>query len=463
MLVRKRKKIIKKRVLIALFISILIITVSIGVVNALLTPKSPEYVVDEKIAFNDNKFKSHVILPITTKNEVNIYIEYYIGNVVKDFKSSLGSNNEDAAEINISYQLLHEDSNFLTLGFDIYSIIPYSAHGDSVFKTLTFNMLTGSIVKLENLFIDTQHYNNFRELITLEIKNRIVKKEDPYISEDEIVSIIDSLDDYKIDESGIELIFQKYEIAPGSDGVQKIHINKDLVKGFLIDFDDSESVGENVINVIERETTTKIREEMKNNKYVALTFDDGPHPIYTQQILDTLKKHDVKATFFLLGQQIEKYPEIVVRIYNEGHSIANHTWDHYDLTKLDLDGQLSQINRTFDFLKKIGVNPTNLVRPPYGAFDGVSALDKEDAYVLWNVDSNDWKEKDPNRVIETVVNDVEDRSIVLMHDIHKVTVESLDSIIVSLKNAGYTLIDMESYMEVSGTPSQSIYKLPKID
>ena len=179
---------------------------------------------------------------------------------------------------------------------------------------------------------------------------------------------------------------------------------------------------------------------------VVLTFDDGPHPNLTPQLLDLLKKENIKALFFVLGANVAsgKNKDIVKRAFDEGHIIGNHAYSHKNLKKLSEEEIKSEILRTEELIKDF-LSAPKLFRPPYGATNSkVNKIIYDLGYmpVFWNVDTLDWK----NRSIQWVrdaMNQIEARedSLVLMHDIHKTTVENVSNLINEIKNKeGYKII-----------------------
>ena len=170
----------------------------------------------------------------------------------------------------------------------------------------------------------------------------------------------------------------------------------------------------------------KISGEPQPRKLVALTFDDGPHAIYTAQLLDGLKERSVPATFFFIGQRAEQNQVLVRRAYEEGHEVGCHTWSHPDLTKLSDEKIKSQIEQCRDLFDGIlGEQPAYLVRPPYGNADRRVRTAVDQVMLTWSVDPLDWKLKDEEQVCENILSGVRDGSIILCHDIHKTTVPAV--------------------------------------
>ncbi|HUN53964.1 MAG TPA: polysaccharide deacetylase family protein [Smithella sp.] len=189
-------------------------------------------------------------------------------------------------------------------------------------------------------------------------------------------------------------------------------------------------------------------------KTLVLTFDDGPHPKYTEQILDILKQNGIKAVFFEIGQNVGKFKEdnkiqqtklatISRKVIDAGCTVANHSYTHSFFPKLsesEMSEEIEKTNKVFDLV--IGTN-TILFRPPYGAQDEklFDALEKHNMKsVIWNIDSRDWADPIPSSVAQRVLRTVQEekRGIILFHDIHKSSLEALPTIIESLKKDGYT-------------------------
>ena len=178
----------------------------------------------------------------------------------------------------------------------------------------------------------------------------------------------------------------------------------------------------------------------KNKKVVALTFDDGPNSSTTTQALDTLAKYGVKATFFVLGKNIAGNEDLLKRMKSEGHVVGNHSWDHPVLSKLTLEDAKKQITDTEDALTKVLGSSSKLMRPPYGAITDDIRNSLDLSFIMWNVDSLDWKSKNETAILTEIQHQVRNGSIVLMHDIHGATVNALPKIIEYLKDQGYTFV-----------------------
>jgi peptidoglycan/xylan/chitin deacetylase (PgdA/CDA1 family) len=176
-------------------------------------------------------------------------------------------------------------------------------------------------------------------------------------------------------------------------------------------------------------------------RLVALTFDDGPNQ-HTPALLDILRDHGVRATFFVVGDAIYRNPGIVRRMVAEGHAVAAHTMRHADLTRLSPAGQASEIYGSVDLIESItGPGTVHCLRPPYGAYSSTTmtlARDRGLGVVLWSRDTNDWRGRTTAQITAAAVDGSLDqnRGIVLMHD-RTNTVSALPTVISTLQAQGY--------------------------
>lgn len=185
------------------------------------------------------------------------------------------------------------------------------------------------------------------------------------------------------------------------------------------------------------------KETLQEKKKVALTFDDGPHPVYTPMMLDGLKEKNVKATFFLLGQQVEKYPHIIKRMSEEGHLIGNHSYKHEQLSKLSSIQACSQVNRTNELIYTITGTYPEYLRPPFGDWKDDLDCDVNMIEVLWDLDTLDWSTQNKAKIVKKVVTNIKEGDIILMHDSYETTVSAVMEIIDILQKEGYEFVTVD--------------------
>lgn len=184
----------------------------------------------------------------------------------------------------------------------------------------------------------------------------------------------------------------------------------------------------------------------REKKVIALTFDDGPHPKETNQVLDVLKKYDVKATFFIAGKHANWYSEPLVRANKEGHEIGNHTFNHPDISSLSSEQIETEILKCEEILIKLTGKKPTLFRPPYGSYrkEELAKLAQKHNYkiVLWStIDARDWQNPQASKIAETITSKVKNGDIILLHDYATDnTVEALDILIPNLIKKGYKFV-----------------------
>lgn len=187
----------------------------------------------------------------------------------------------------------------------------------------------------------------------------------------------------------------------------------------------------------------------KTKKEVALTFDDGPDPVWTPKVLDVLRKHKIKATFFLIGKKAEKYPDIVKQIHQQGHVIGTHTYSHLNITYCKKPKAIFEIEKTHNIIKKITGEDPYLFRPPYGAYQKrfYNYL-KQYNYkiILWTISAEDWNGDSTEKIEARILSGIRPGAILLFHDSggnRQPTIDALNIIIEKIKNLGYNFITVE--------------------
>ena len=193
-----------------------------------------------------------------------------------------------------------------------------------------------------------------------------------------------------------------------------------IIVGFVKQNDKSiwnyaESFGEKLMGVFPK-FIYKVR---TNEKLVALTFDDGPHPVFTNELLDLFKEKGIKATFFVTGKNIEKHNNIINRMIAEGHELGNHSYSHNNLIFKKKNKIKEEIQKTDSLLRELGVKGDIHFRPPFGrllfaASAVLASLNKK--VIMWNVPTKDFKENDPNVILKRIYKRIKPGSIIVLHD-----------------------------------------------
>lgn len=195
-----------------------------------------------------------------------------------------------------------------------------------------------------------------------------------------------------------------------------------------------------------------IPEGPDGEKYVALTFDDGPHQFLTPRLMDILKKTDSKVTFFVMGVKAIIHPEILERAVNEGHEVANHVWDHPVLTKINPKELNSQLSRTSEAIRAAIKSDPKTMRPPYGLTNrrnnDIIYSKKGMTVIQWSIDTIDWQFPSPQIIVDRVMKKVKNGDVILCHDIHTNTINTIPLLVDALRKEGYKLVTSSTMVDM---------------
>ncbi|MGM0867564.1 MAG: polysaccharide deacetylase family protein [Bacillota bacterium] len=411
------------------------------------------------IVEEEETYHSVVQYPEFKKKNLNEIVRSYIKEATKRFDEELKGTDP---------KRLDDFPAVFSLTFDIYPIRKgmYSfvfaeesyvsgANGRQNTKIVMVDTNSGSVIQADRIIndIDSNRGEIYNLLLdefqkSVELKQLLFPdalKEWVYNPENQFANMY-------ITNKALVFKFNKYEVTAGAAGMPEISIPIRNVQDLLMnEWKNIEGSGrqEPHPDLIKEDPTDKKenKEPVKEDKKkVAITFDDGPHPQYTQAILDILKAYNARATFFVLGSRVDFYPDITKRIVEEGHEIGNHTWNHKDLTTLSPEAINEELEKTNDAVKKAtGLEP-QIMRPPYGAINNQIESLLEFPSILWSIDTLDWQSHNPNAIISIVEEETKDGSIILMHDIHESTVNSLETVLSFLQEQGYELVTVSELM-----------------
>lgn len=187
--------------------------------------------------------------------------------------------------------------------------------------------------------------------------------------------------------------------------------------------------------------------------YIALTFDDGPHRTLTSRLLDIFAKYESRGTFFVLGKNAARYPEILERMVAEGHALGNHTYEHERLTGQSHEERKAAVDPTQKLIEAAGYRDIRLFRPPYGALDdSVREFVRNRDYTIiwWSYSVSDYKLKDAVKVSDKVMDTSTGGDIILLHDIHESTVDAVEIILSTLIPRGYRFVTLPELITIYG-------------
>ena len=368
---------------------------------------------DEYVAIN---------YPITNINVLDDAISSYVNRIYYNFKNMKSSN---IPELNISYTYKEINENIINVSLQTEIITDKTINK---IKTFTYNKTNDKFLTMEDLVQDLDG-------LDYEVKKELLEK---YQDADMDYLSNVSYDYFTIDDENLTLYFNPAEIKSKHDELIYLDIPLDSLK-LLIDIDKTE---DNDIYL-----SIKKRNVSLDDKVVALTFDDGPSK-YTNKILDVLKKYDACGTFFLIGNKVDFYGDVLKRMLLEGSEIGNHSYDHKLLTRLSKTQFQEEISKTQDAIKKVtGFTPT-LFRPTYGGYTNILKSYTDLKFVLWDVDSRDWQVKTKDKIIKNILPNVKSGSIILMHDNHEYSLNALEDVLKNLKNQGYKFVTVSELLEL---------------
>ncbi|WP_312095411.1 polysaccharide deacetylase family protein, partial [Niallia sp.] len=340
----------------------------------------------------------------------------------------------------------------ISILFETYEYIT-GANGISKSESLTFDLQTHKQLTLKDLFQENSNYL----FILSKIGYCELMKDSDLVGNEALIKQgtapkEENFQNFAVLNDSILFYFPVNQVAAKALSVQELAIKKEILQDKLLPiYQDIEKNKNQLVEATPKKMATELPDVAKidpSKKIIALTFDDGPSNKPTKKILKALKENNGHATFFVLGERVQYFPEVVQQAIKEGHEIGNHSWDHPLLTKIPKKKALKEFQDTDTLLKEITGMETTLIRPPYGAMQkGLKEeLDKE--IVLWTIDPEDWKQPSKKKIVENVMHEAKDESIILMHDIYDKSADASIEIIEKLTNEGYQLVTISQLREV---------------
>jgi len=325
-------------------------------------------------------------------------------------------------------------------------------------KTYTINLDEEEFIHFEDIIKKSLSSNKLFKLLQNNSESNL--NEEKFQEKDDFFSNVD----WTINKNDIIFYFKAGDLSKQNEKVEVplmqfySYLKDDYYEAFITDeLDESiklQQEEERKQKEEERsEKEAQNKEALQSRKMVALTFDDGPDPENTPKILDSLQAYNAKATFFNLANNAEQNPDIVQRITNEGHEIGNHSISHANLNAVKRQKAEQEIINSKQMIEDVTGEEITLFRPPYGNFEDDTQKminDSNQDIIMWSLDTKDWDSKNTNEIYQTVKNNVEPGSIILMHDIHEVTADALPKILSYLDNEGYELVtvsELQPYIE----------------
>lgn len=379
----------------------------------------------------EEKYLINITYPKTRIETLDAQIE----SVLKETKASYLKQVADfsgsqKAELNIDYQSYVKDERYLSIKLDMFESLN---ENKETIQTLVYDQKEEAFMHLDDLFDE----EGIKE-IAAQAKNYFQKTR-PEECGSKAFSLysagtIQNYDTFVLRKDAIVFYFQEGTLFDQSavfelryDDIQK---HTKLASEELQVFVPYEDILNEPVKNID-----------PNQPMIALTFDDGPTKKYTTAILDALKENQASATFFVLGSRASDFPEILQRMILEGNEIGNHTYSHKQLTTLSKENIEEEITHTQESIHDVTNQYPNMIRPPYGSKnEDVMQCAEGKKIVTWSLDTEDWRSRNTETIVNKVLKEVKDGDIILMHDLYASTAEAAIILIPKLKDMGYQLV-----------------------
>lgn len=249
---------------------------------------------------------------------------------------------------------------------------------------------------------------------------------------------------YDIYDNEIIVYFLNYSFKPSYSDIVSIRVNYNEIQDYL-------NFAYSLDDDYKNEDGTMIDD---TKKHIAFTFDDGPGGNVTKGIVDSLVDNKAKATFFMIGNKLNNNKDIVSYVYNNGMEIGCHTYSHLNMKKSDLNTIVNEINISNDTLKSIIGDGFSYLRPPYGLYSNDELNSINYPFIIWNIDTSDWRYKDTDRIANHILDNACDGCIVLMHDLYNTTLEAVKRVLPELYSRGYQVVDVTDLAKLKGIKLQ---------
>jgi len=416
-------------------------------------PKIP--VSGQQIVRTDTPLRNYdVRYPAFHIGPIDESLRSYAWQLTDAFLKEPGDRNNPHAKLTVNYALLHDGQQTASVRFAVTEQ-PAGKSPVTSYKMMTFDLRSQKQLALSDLFKNQTDASRFIGMLLHDYFQHDSRQRFTPGELAELLQLrLGDVRSFTLGETSVTLSLDPHHLAQ-PEHMTTVSIKKSRLSPILKDEyarDDQNAAG--VTAATSAYTITKMpRHEAlidPKRKMLALTFDDGPGA-YTSQLLAALRKHHAHATFFMIGRQVPGYANVVRQAVADGNDVGDHTWDHPDLTRLSVKAMRSQLQRTQKAIEKAtGGYIPSLFRPPYEALDTkvqkyIKSLNLET--VLWNVDTNDWLDRDSNIIYNRIMSQAGDGRVILMHDIYATSVDAAARAIPQLEKRGYQLVTISQLQE----------------
>lgn len=356
------------------------------------------------IQYSSDLYDIYVEYPRFANNEINNIITDSIYSYVKDFKY----NSDEDRLLNINYNLYYFE-DYVNIVFYIENTLNNIKN-----KNLLINLKENKLDYITSVYDVNYLTSEINDLVYYKYSIDIFNK----VKESTVNNFT-----YIINEDEIYVYFNNIDFGLDYIPYVVIQINKNVNYNDDLEYDD-------------------------DKKYIAFTYDDGPSQ-YTEELLKTLELNNSSATFFMLGNRMKEYSDLILNIYSSNSEIGSHSYSHKDLSSLSVNELYNEVNSTNIIFNSITGDNLKYLRPPYNYYNN-DVINLNYEIILWNIDTKDWLVKDSKKIYNDVISSACDGCIVLMHDIYKESIEATKMLLPKLDEMGYEVVSISKLAEIKG-------------
>ena len=404
----------------------------------------------QRVFYEKDENKNYIVeinYPKVKSKQLLAYTDDYIKNKKKEFKEEISMEeplNSSKYEFKADYKVT-DNNNILGLHLNI-SEYTGGAHHIRYDKSYYYNKESDEIVSIKD-FLEKD--TSLDKLANLSYYYVMKYSDDNNLNFDKegvkegLSFNLNNFEHFNFIDDGLEFIFPPYQIAYYAAGEIKIVIPYDELNGII----KNKYLKYSEKNNIKQDNNRNLK-EFSNKKLIAFTFDDGPSYIGTNKLLDNLDKYNARVTFFVLGSRVENYKDTLTKAYKMGNTIGNHTYSHSNLLKLDNYSVMDEIKKTNETIKNITGSEAIYLRPPYGNINSDIKNISNMYTILWDLDTEDWKNKDKDRIADYIVSNAHDGAIVLLHDLYETSVDGALLAMERLEKEGYAFVTIDEMIKI---------------
>lgn len=404
----------------------------------------------QRVFYEKDENKNYIVeinYPKVKSKQLLAYTDDYIKNKKKEFKEEISMEeplNSSKYEFKADYKVT-DNNNILGLHLNI-SEYTGGAHHVRYDKSYYYNKESDEIVSIKD-FLEKD--TSLDKLANLSYYYVMKYSDDNNLNFDKegvkegLSFNLNNFEHFNFIDDGLEFIFPPYQIAYYAAGEIKIVIPYDELNGII----KNKYLKYSKKNNIKQDNNRNLK-EFSNKKLIAFTFDDGPSYIGTNKLLDNLDKYNARVTFFVLGSRVENYKDTLTKAYKMGNTIGNHTYSHSNLLKLDNYSVMDEIKKTNETIKNITGSEAIYLRPPYGNINSDIKNISNMYTILWDLDTEDWKNKDKDRIADYIVSNAHDGAIVLLHDLYETSVDGALLAMERLEKEGYAFVTIDEMIKI---------------